>query len=159
MRPLFFVTTASFCLTFAPLAFANAGYHHGGDDGSGSSDGPCIRWEKVDSGADAGADASRVTADPSPDAGALDASLDADAVDAADAGTDAELQDADSAFTPPSSGDLHIGETCVEHAGLFGCAMSPARSTSGTPDRAGVMAIGALGLAFAAVARARRRRG
>lgn len=158
LRPLFFVATASFCLTFSALAFANGSHHSGG--GSSSSDGPCIRWEKVDSGAatDAGADASRVTADASVDASASDASFDADAADA-DADADANGLDGGSSVTPPPSSDLHVGETCVEHAGLFGCAMSAARSASGNHGDASAMAVGALGLAFAAMARARRRRG
>lgn len=158
------VAIASFCLTLSALSLANGSHHSGGGDSSGS-DGPCIRWEKIDSGAtDASSDASRVTADASLDAadasdaaetdGATDAEVDA----SGDANADAADAGASSSPPPASSGDLHIGERCVEHAGLFGCAVGPARSSQGG---AGGLALASLVAAFVALAsaRSRRRRG
>ena len=155
------VAIASFCLTVSALSLANGTHHSGGGDSSGS-DGPCIRWEKIDSGAtDASSDASRVTADASLDAadgaetdGAPDAEIDA----SGDANADAADSGASSTSPPTSSGDLHIGERCVEHAGLFGCAVGPAHSSQ---SGGGALALASLVAAFVALAsgRSRRRRG
>jgi hypothetical protein len=159
------IAMASFCLTLPAIAFAN-GSHHSSGSGSGGSEGPCIRWEKNDSGAasDASSDAARVVADASLDAAARDADAnDAESDASLDADVDADVADAAPSPSPPatsSGGDLHVGETCVEHAGVFGCAIGPARSSEGGAGPIAFASLAAL-VAWIASARAsaRRRRG
>ncbi len=144
------------CLSTAATALAN-GHHHSGGGGSAESEGPCIRWEKLDAGAsfdpngaidsDASVDdGGRVVAMPS-----LDAGVDADASDAAsDAAADA-AHDA-GASPPPAISDSHAGERCVEHAGLSACSV---RGVGDVDAPTGVLAL--VTLVFAMLVARRRR--
>ncbi len=146
----FFVVAV--CFSTAATALADS-HHHSGGGGSAESEGPCIRWEKLDAGAsfsppdivdtDASTDdGGRVVAMPS-----LDAGVDADAGDAArDAAHDASAPQ-------PVSSDSHAGERCVEHAGLSACSV---RVVGEVDAPTGVLALAALVFAMLA---ARRRRG